>query len=115
MKINSKEDIIKYLNSGCKNNLSIGVENEKFLFDIKSNTRANYDQVKNILIYLKKFGWQEIYEDSNIIGLNKSGQSITLEPGNQIELAGGLCQNIHEVCSESYVIQKQIDESIDKY
>ena len=69
MKINSKEDIIKYFNSGCKNNLSIGVENEKFLFDIKSNTRANYDQVKNILIYLKKFGWQEIYEDSNIICL----------------------------------------------
>tara|TARA_E500000331_G_scaffold209722_1_gene201009 strand:- start:39 stop:1280 length:1242 start_codon:yes stop_codon:yes gene_type:complete len=115
MKINSKEDIIKYFNSGCKNNLSIGVENEKFLFDIKSNTRANYDQVKNILIYLKKFGWQEIYEDSNIIGLNKSGQSITLEPGNQIELAGGLCQNIHEVCSESYVFQKQLDEACDQY
>ena len=53
MKINSKEDIIKYFNSGCTNNLSIGVENEKFLFDIKSNKRANYDQVKNILIYLK--------------------------------------------------------------
>ena len=115
MKINSKEDIIKYFNSGCTNNLSIGVENEKFLFDLKSNKRANYDQVKNILIYLKKFGWQEIYEDSNIIGLNKSGQSITLEPGNQIELAGGLCQNIHEVCSESYVFQKQLDEACDQY
>ena len=115
MKINSKEDIIKYFNSGCKNNLSIGVENEKFLFDIKSNKRANYDQVKNILIYLKKFGWQEIYEDSNIIGLNKNEQSITLEPGNQIELAGGLCQNIHEVCSESYIFQKQLDEACDQY
>ena len=115
MKINSKEDIIKYFNSGCTNNLSIGVENEKFLFDIKSNKRANYDQVKNILIYLKKFGWQEIYEDSNLIGLNKNGQSITLEPGNQIELAGGLCQNIHEVCSESYVFQKQLDEACDQY
>ena len=97
------------------NNLFIGVENEKFLFDIKSNKRANYNQVKNILLYLKKFGWQEIYEDSNIIGLSKNGQSITLEPGNQIELAGGLCQNIHEVCSESYVFQKQIDEASDQY
>ena len=58
---------------------------------------------------------REIYEDPNIIGLSKNGQSITLEPGNQIELAGGLCQNIHEVCSESYVFQKQLDEACDRY
>ena len=115
MKINSKEDVIKYFNSGCKNNLSIGVENEKFLFDIKSNSRVNYDQIKNILIYLKKFGWEEVYEDKNIIGLNKNSQSITLEPGNQIELAGGLCKNIHDVCSEPYTFQKQLDEACEKY
>ena len=76
MKINSKEDVIKYFNSGCKNNLSIGVENEKFLFDIKSNSRANYDQIKNILIYLKKFGWEEVYEDKNIIGKCKDNKNI---------------------------------------
>ena len=115
MKINSKEDVIKYFNSGCKNNLSVGVENEKFLFDIKSNSRANYDQIKNILIYLKKFGWKEVYEDKNIIGLIKNSQSITLEPGNQIELAGGLCKNIHDVCSESYIFQKQLNEACEKY
>ena len=115
MKINSKEDVIKYFNSGCKNNLSIGVENEKFLFNIKSNSRANYDQIKNILIYLKKFGWKEVFEDKNIIGLNKNNQSITLEPGNQIELAGGLCKNIHDVCSESYTFQKQLNEACEKY
>ena len=115
MRINSKEDIIKYFKSGCKKKTSIGVENEKFLFDIKTNQRAEYDQVKKILIYLKKFGWKEIFEDANIIGLYKNGQSITLEPGNQIELAGDLCQNIHEVCSESYVFQKQLDEACEKY
>ena len=61
MKINSKEDVIKYFNSGCKNNLSIGVENEKFLFEIKSNSRANYDQIKNIgfdkMSYRKDIGF----------------------------------------------------------
>ena len=115
MKINSKEDIIKYFNNGCKKKVFIGVENEKFIFDLASNNRATYDQLKKILIYLKKFGWQEIYEESNIIGLNKNEQSITLEPGNQIELAGGLCQNIHEVCSESYVFQKQLDEACEHH
>ena len=115
MKINLKDDLINYFESGCKKDLSIGVENEKFLFDLKSNKRANYEQIKNILIYLKKFGWIEINENSNIIGLSKNGQSITLEPGNQIELAGALCKNIHEVCSESFIFQEQLKEAVEKY
>ena len=36
MKINSKEDIIKYFNNGCKKKVFIGVENEKFIFDLES-------------------------------------------------------------------------------
>ena len=50
MKINSKEDIIKYFNNRCKKKVFIGVENEKFIFDLASNTRATYDQLKKILI-----------------------------------------------------------------
>ena len=115
MKINTKEDIINYFQSGNKKSLLIGVENEKFLLEKDTSKRANYEQIKNILNYLKKFGWEEILEDKNIIGLNKDGQSITLEPGNQIELAGALCNNIHEVCSESYNFQKQLDEACEKF
>ena len=111
MKINSKDDIIEYFKNGCKKKFSIGVENEKFLFDINSKSRANYKQVKNVLDFLKKFGWKEISEDNNLIGLNNNKQSITLEPGNQIELSGGLCENVHQVCAESFKFQKQLDEA----
>ena len=41
-------------------------------------------------------------EKKNIIGLKKKGKSITLEPGNQIELSGDKLNNIHEACSESH-------------
>ena len=37
---------------------------------------------------LLEFGWNPFYEKGNIIGLNKGGKNITLEPGNQIELSG---------------------------
>ena len=37
MKINLKDDLINYFESGCKKNLSIGVENEKFLFDLNDH------------------------------------------------------------------------------
>ena len=111
MKIRSKDDVVKYFKNGCKKNLSIGVENEKFIFDAISNSRANFKQISYVLEYLKKFGWKGIKEDQNLIGLKKDDQSITLEPGNQIELSGGLCENIHQVCSESYEFQRQLDEA----
>ena len=50
---------------------------------------------------LYEFGWKPILENNNIVGLKKKGKSITLEPGNQIELSGDKLNNIHEACSES--------------
>ena len=53
MKIRSKEDVIEYFKSGCKKNLSIGVENEKFIFDVESGSRANFAQISKVLEYLQ--------------------------------------------------------------
>ena len=71
MKIRSKDDIIEYFKSGYKKKLSIGVENEKFIFDDKLGSRANFNQISKVLEFLKKFGWSEIKEDQNLIGLKK--------------------------------------------
>ena len=111
MQIKSKENIIDYFNNGIKKNPLIGVENEKFLFESKSNQRANYNKVRLVLELLKnKFNWEEIKEGENLIGLKSNGKSITLEPGNQIELAGDKLVNIHQVCFESYSFQDQLEE-----
>ena len=45
MKINTKEDIINYFQSGYKKSLLIGVENEKFLLEKDTSVRANYQQI----------------------------------------------------------------------
>ena len=102
--INSKEQIIKYFNSGIKErkNFKIGIEHEKFLFNRNNNTRVNYSKIKEMFTALLEFGWNPILEKGNIIGLNKGGKNITLEPGNQIELSGEKLNNIHEACAESY-------------
>ena len=51
---------------------------------------------------LLEFGWNPILEKGNIIGLNKGGKNITLEPGNQIELSGDKLITLHEACAESH-------------
>ena len=115
MLINSKEKIVDYFKSGIKKKLLIGVENEKFLFSKKYNKRANYSEVKKVLSILKsKYNWKPVKEKNNLIGLNYLGKSISLEPGNQIELAGDKLKNIHQVCFEGNLFQKQLDDACDQ-
>jgi glutamate--cysteine ligase len=105
----TKEDLIKYFQDASKkkNNLKIGVEHEKFLFNNISNTRINFETVTKIFKFLENFGWKPVKEKNNVIALHKGGKSITLEPGNQIELSGAPLNSIHQNCRESY---KFLDE-----
>ena len=102
--INNKEQIIEYFKSGIKNSkdFKIGIEHEKFLFNNQNNKRINYSKIKEMFSALLEFGWNPILEKNNIIGLNKGGKNITIEPGNQIELSGEKLNNIHEACAESH-------------
>ena len=99
-----KEHIIKYFQSGIKDikDFKIGIEHEKFLFNEDKNKRVDYKTVLKMFDVLGEFGWKPIMEKSNIIGLQKKGKNITLEPGNQIELSGDKLNDIHEACSESH-------------
>jgi glutamate--cysteine ligase len=102
--ITHKEHIINYFNSGIKDtkDFKIGIEHEKFLFDQNNNERADYKIILKMFNALNEFGWKPIMEKQNIIGLQKEGKNITLEPGNQIELSGDKLNNIHEACAESH-------------
>ena len=48
--INKKEQIIDYFKSGIKESkkFKIGIEHEKFLFDLNSNKRIDYTKVKEM-------------------------------------------------------------------
>ena len=116
--ITTKEKIIEYFESGIKNqkDFKIGIEHEKFLFNKQNNKRINYTEIKQMFSALLEFGWNPILEKGNIIGLNKGGKNITLEPGNQIELSGDKLNHIHEACAESqdYLFElKQVTKKLD--
>ena len=88
--ITRKEQIINHFKSGIREikDFKIGIEHEKFLFNENINKRVDYPTVLKMFSLLSEFGWKPIMEKENIIGLQKQGKSITLEPGNQIELSG---------------------------
>ena len=37
---------------------------------------------------VRRFGWEAIIEKGYIIGCKRAGESVTLEPGGQLELSG---------------------------
>ena len=116
--INTKEQIIEYFKSGIKQtkDFKIGIEHEKFLFNNINNKRVDYLKIKEMFSALLEFGWNPILEKENIIGLNKEGKNITLEPGNQIELSGDKLNHIHEACAESqdYLFElRQVTKKLD--
>ena len=114
--ITSKEHIIEYFKSGIKktDQFKIGIEHEKFLFSLDTNKRVDYQTILKMFTALYEFGWKPILENKNIIGLKKNGKSITLEPGNQIELSGDQLNNIHEACSESQDYLFELNQVVKK-
>ena len=101
--IENKKDLIQYFTDGIKRDdqLRIGVEHEKFLFNKKDLTRIDYDKIKKVFEILKEKGWEPQLENDKLIGLKRENQKITTEPGFQYELSGAPFKNIHSVCSEN--------------
>jgi len=105
MKID-KTDLINFFNSGCKRpeNMMIGTEHEKFLFNLKTCKPVNINgpepNLQSIFEKLKSNNWNVVEEQGVTIGFNKDNLNITFEPGYQIELSGDTQSNIHQTCIE---------------
>ena len=104
--VESYEELVNFIESGCKvpENWGIGTEHEKFGFDKKSFLPLPYyghTSIYSMLSGLRDtYGWEEIMEDSKLIGLKRSGANISLEPGGQLELSGAVFENVHQTCNE---------------
>ena len=114
--ITKKEHITEYFKSGIKktDQFKIGIEHEKFIFDLNTNKRIDYQTILKMFKALYEFGWKPILENNKIIGLKKNEKNISIEPGNQIELSGAKLDNIHEACSESQDYLFELKQVIQK-
>ena len=82
----------------------IGTEHEKFGFRREDLAPLPYEGgrgVRAILERLAERDWTPVREDGRPIALRRGGQSITLEPGGQIELSGAPLETVHRTCDEA--------------
>ena len=112
--------LAEYLSDGCKpkDEWRIGTEHEKFGYCEDSLKPLPYDGPRSIRAILEglrdTFGWSEVLEGGNIIGLEKNGANVSLEPGGQLELSGAPLRTIHETCDEVNTHLREVQEVADR-
>ncbi|MGD0192321.1 MAG: glutamate--cysteine ligase [Rhizomicrobium sp.] len=113
--IGSRDDLVRYLEAGCKPKADwrIGTEHEKFVYDLKTMKPIPYEGragIRALLEGMRRFGWEPVMEGDHIIGLSQNGASISLEPGGQFELSGAPLKSVHQTCAEVNTHQEQVRE-----
>jgi glutamate--cysteine ligase len=104
--IESKRQLVEYIAGGAKPDPAdwrIGMEHEKFGFDLKTFRPLPYDGpagIRAVLEGLTRFGWEPVREGDNVIALSRGKESVTLEPGGQLELSGAPLETLHDNCKE---------------
>ena len=88
-----KNEILKLYTKGFKpsEDFQIGIEYERLPISLSSAKAVDYWAeygIKNLLEkYSKEETWDYILDNKNIIGLQKGHDTITLEPGSQVEIS----------------------------
>ncbi|MCY3878702.1 MAG: glutamate--cysteine ligase [Rhodobacteraceae bacterium] len=118
--VESYDQLVEYCAAGSKpaSDWRIGTEHEKFGFIEATGQPLPYSGDCSIRVLLQglrdEFGWGEICEAGNIIGLQKDGANISLEPGGQLELSGAPLKTLHETCDEVNEHLRQVRSLADR-
>jgi len=114
------EQLAEYLAEGCKpkEDWRIGTEHEKFGYTTDTLKPLPYEGKASIRAVLEglrdSFGWAPVEEGGKIIGLEKNGANVSLEPGGQLELSGAPLETIHQTCDEVNEHLRQVRDVAEK-
>ncbi|WP_372885395.1 glutamate--cysteine ligase [Shimia sp.] len=118
--IEHHSQLAEYLESGCKprDEWRIGTEHEKFGYCKDTLKPLPYEGARSILAVLEGLrdghGWSPVEEAGKLIGLEKGGANVSLEPGGQLELSGAPLESIHQTCDEVNQHLEDVKDIADK-
>ena len=95
--IDNRQQLIDFLLRGArpKEEWGVGLETEKLVVDRDTGEAVGYERIRELLSRLDGIGgWQGVYEQERLVGLQGKRSSVTLEPGGQLELSGRFCCDI---------------------
>ncbi len=118
--IEDHSQLAGYLADGCKpkDDWRIGTEHEKFGYCKDTLKPIPYEGERSVYAVLSGLrdahGWAPVEEAGKLIGLEKDGANVSLEPGGQLELSGAPLETIHQTCDEVNVHLAEVKDIADK-
>ncbi len=118
--IEHHDQLAQLLADGCKpkSDWRIGTEHEKFGYCKDTLLPLPFEGKRSIVAMLEglrdRHQWTEVREAGHLIGLEKDGGNISLEPGGQLELSGGPLDTIHETCDEVNTHLREVKDIADE-
>jgi glutamate--cysteine ligase len=118
--IEHHSQLADYMAQGCKPKADwrIGTEHEKFGYCKDTHKPLPFEGERSILAVLEglrdRHGWAEVREAGHLIGLEKDGANVSLEPGGALELSGAPLETIHETCDEVNVHLNEVKDIADE-
>lgn len=118
--IERHEELAEHLAEGCrpKEDWRIGTEHEKFGYLTDTHAPLPFEGKRSIVAVLEglrdRHGWSEVREGGHLIGLEKAGANVSLEPGGALELSGAPLETIHETCDEVNQHLREVREISDE-
>ncbi|MEX1235248.1 MAG: glutamate--cysteine ligase [Roseovarius sp.] len=112
--------LAEYLEAGNKPKADwrIGTEHEKFGYCKDTHKPIPYHGARSVSAVLEGLrdvhGWSPVTEDGNLIGLEKDGANVSLEPGGQLELSGAPLETIHGTCDEVNSHLREVKDVADR-
>lgn len=103
--ITQKHQLVTWLESGCRPPSMWGVATgvELQIFDRETLRPAPCEGEHSLSVLLDEllaFKWQPVREDGRLVGLTRDHASISLGPGGQLALLGGIQENLHATHAE---------------
>ena len=95
--IDNQQQLSDFLLRGARprDEWGVGLETEKLVVDRNTGEAVGYERIRELLSRLDGIGgWQGVYEQERLVGLQGKRSSVTLEPGGQLELSGKFCCDI---------------------
>ena len=116
--IESTDDLVQIFKNAEKprSEFRVGLEHERFVFLLKEQCVLPYEGEKSVESFLNQLAdnesatWTKVLESGHTVALMGQGESVTLEPGGQIELSGAPLKTIHEIHHELLVYEDRLDK-----
>ena len=115
----SIENILNLYRQGCKNEEFLGLEYERLPINKYTKETVSYYGDFGVCRVLKEFAridnWDYILDGTEIIGLKKLHDTITLEPGSQVELSIVPQKSVSDIKEKIDLINSTLVSLFEKY